>query len=219
MKLLRSRALTLNLSVTNGSSHYEPFGTTSERETNVFKTVTGRMAYESPVGAGLEIGASGMVGAEDLQRRNDVLRWQYGFDLHLQVRDFELSGEFVQGKIEGLAPVGVVAQERGSLRGLGGVGQGDGRDEIVELRDGRLGGRSGVGLGGARLGGGAGERRETDEGDRGGQEGEAKDAGQAKHGALPFSKDRASAPQLGPHRWIHCDCGELEDCEFTCDRI
>lgn len=101
MKLLPSRALSLNLSLTNGNTHKEQFGTTSEQETNVFKTATGRVAYAFDVGAELEVGASGMVGAEDLQPRNDVLQWQYGVDVHLDIRGFELRGEFIQGRIDG----------------------------------------------------------------------------------------------------------------------
>ncbi len=102
MKLLASRALSLNLALTNGNTHQEAFGTTSERETNVFKTATGRVAYAFPVGAKLEVGGSGMVGAEDLQPRNDVLQWQYGFDVHLDIRGFELRGEFIRGRIDGV---------------------------------------------------------------------------------------------------------------------
>jgi hypothetical protein len=98
---LRERQLAVNVSVTNGSTMQESFGVTSVREHNILKTGAGRISYRFPVGSGLEIGASGLVGAQDLQPRNDVLQWQYGVDVHLDVRGLELTGEFVQVNMPG----------------------------------------------------------------------------------------------------------------------
>ena len=100
-KFLNSRALSANVSVTNGSTVQEIFGFSNEIDTNAFKTVTSRVAYEFPVGAGLEIGASGELGAQDLQPSEGQLHWQYGADLRLVIRGLELTAEFVQVRIQG----------------------------------------------------------------------------------------------------------------------
>lgn len=101
LKLLPNRALVFGATVTNGSSFQESFGFTNEIDTNHFKTVAARLSYELPVGAGLEVGASGQFGAQDLQPSDSVYQWQYGFDLHLDVRGVDLTGEFIMGKIDG----------------------------------------------------------------------------------------------------------------------
>jgi hypothetical protein len=98
---LPNRNLGLNVSLTNGNTMQQTFGTASDREHNAIKTVAGRVFYEFPIGAGLEIGASGLGGAQDLQPRNDVFQWQYGVDAHLDVRGLELTAEFLQGQLMG----------------------------------------------------------------------------------------------------------------------
>lgn len=100
-KFLPRRALILALSVTNGSSFTENFSFANEIDTNHFKTAMGRLSYVIPVGAGLEIGASGSVGAQDFQPEDRVIQKQYGFDLHLEVKGLDLTGEYVQGKVDG----------------------------------------------------------------------------------------------------------------------
>ncbi|MFO0579416.1 MAG: outer membrane beta-barrel protein [Polyangia bacterium] len=92
---------TLSLALTNGSNFIEQFPIYDETDSNYFKTGTGRIGYKFPVGAGLEIGASGALGVQDQQTDNGVLQWHYGFDLHLDVRGFELAAEFVQGRASG----------------------------------------------------------------------------------------------------------------------
>ena len=98
---LLQRRLRVNASVTNGSNVVEQFGFSNEIDANAFKTITTRVAYEIPVGTGLEIGGSGQVGAQDLQPRNDRLHWQYGFDLHFGIRGFELAAEYVEVHTQG----------------------------------------------------------------------------------------------------------------------
>lgn len=100
-KFLARRSLIVALSVTNGSSFTENFGFTNEIDTNNFKTATGRLSYVIPLGAGLEIGASGLVGAQDLQASERAIQKQYGVDLHLEVKRVDLVGEFVQGVVDG----------------------------------------------------------------------------------------------------------------------
>jgi hypothetical protein len=122
-KFLPSRALYFAASLTNGSTVQEIFGFANEIDSNAFKTITSRVAYRFPVGAGLEIGASGEVGAQDLQPRDDRLHWQWGADLHLDVRGFELTGEFVQVRMQGRAgPTGRRCDAAACLRALGAYG-------------------------------------------------------------------------------------------------
>lgn len=94
-------ALVVNVAVTNGSYFTEMFPFFNEIAVNNLKTIAGRISYRIPVGAGLELGASGAVGAQDNQPGDDVIQWHYGFDLSLAWRDLELSGEFIQGSAPG----------------------------------------------------------------------------------------------------------------------
>jgi hypothetical protein len=105
-KFLPSRALVLAASLTNGSSFQEGFGFANEIDTNHFKTVAARLSYRFDVGAGLELGASGQFGAQDLQSADDVYQWQYGFDAHLDVRGVELASEVVIGEVAGATAPG-----------------------------------------------------------------------------------------------------------------
>jgi hypothetical protein len=105
-RFLSSRALAFAASVTNGSSFQEGFGFANEIDTNHFKTVAGRLSYRFDVGAGLELGASGQLGAQDLQPADDVYQWQYGFDAHLDVRGVELASEVVIGRVDGATAPG-----------------------------------------------------------------------------------------------------------------
>ena len=105
-RLLRSRALNVALSATNGSSVSEVFGFPGDVDRNHFKTVAGRVGYVIPLGSGLELGASGAVGAQDYQPSERVLQWNYGADLHLDVRGLDLTGEFVMGKLQGAEEAG-----------------------------------------------------------------------------------------------------------------
>jgi hypothetical protein len=108
-KFLPSRALVVAASLTNGSSFQEGFGFANEIDTNHFKTVAGRVSYRFDVGAGLELGASGQLGAQDLQPADDVYQWQYGFDAHLDVRGVELAAEVVIGRVDGATAPGEAA--------------------------------------------------------------------------------------------------------------
>lgn len=105
-KFLPRRSLVVALSVTNGSSMTEGFGLHDEIDRNNFKTLAGRTSFVLPVGAGLELGASGSFGAQDVQAEDNVYHWQAGADLHLDWRGIELTGEFVKGRAPGRTTVG-----------------------------------------------------------------------------------------------------------------
>jgi hypothetical protein len=106
-KFLANR-LSINLALTNGSNAIEQFPIYDETDSNYFKTGSARIGYKLPIGAGLELGASGSLGAQDQQPDNDVLQWHYGFDLHLDVRGVEVQAEFVQGRASGKTSAGGV---------------------------------------------------------------------------------------------------------------
>jgi len=89
--------------VTNGSSVIETFHFYDETDSNAGKTVSGRVAIAPPLGRGLrlEVGASGLYGAQDraLDSRHPI--WFAGADLQLGWRWFTLSGEFLRGSSDG----------------------------------------------------------------------------------------------------------------------
>lgn len=92
---------TVNVAVTNGTSFVEMFPFYGEIDRNNAKTASGRVSYRIPLGVGLELGASGAYGAQDLQTDDSVAQWHYGFDAHLDWKDILLTGEFVQGRAPG----------------------------------------------------------------------------------------------------------------------
>ncbi len=93
--------LSLNAALTNGSNFVEQFPLYDETDSNYFQTGSTRIGVKLPVGAGLEIGASGALGVQDQQSDPKVLQWHFGFDLHLDVRGLDVQAEFVQGRASG----------------------------------------------------------------------------------------------------------------------
>ncbi|HEY7375653.1 MAG TPA: hypothetical protein VIF57_26085, partial [Polyangia bacterium] len=95
--------LTVAGAVTNGSSVIEPFHFYDETDSNAGKTVSGRVAIAPPLGPRLrlELGASGLYGAQDraLDSRHPI--WFAGADLQLGWRWFTLSAEFLRGSADG----------------------------------------------------------------------------------------------------------------------
>ncbi len=96
---LLDEALVVNVAITNGSHFHEGFPFASETDTNNMKTGAGRLSYQ--IAKKVEIGVSGAFGAQDFQTDNDVYQWHYGADLHVEIKDFELTAEFVKGKATG----------------------------------------------------------------------------------------------------------------------
>lgn len=105
--LFLDERLALAVGVTNGSQFVETFPFYDEIDTNYFKTISARLSYKLPVGAGLEVGASGAFGAQDFQPDDNVFQWHYGFDAHLEIRGFDLTAEFVQGAADGKSEAGM----------------------------------------------------------------------------------------------------------------
>ncbi len=116
--------LVLVIGVTNGTYFTEMFPFRDETDSNQFKTVAGRLSTKIPLLGGLELGASGAFGAQDLQADDRIYQYHFGFDLHLEWKGLDVRGEFVQGKAPGkttdpLAPCDTAA----CLRYRGAYGQ------------------------------------------------------------------------------------------------
>ena len=95
-------AVNAAVAVTNGSHFVELFPFADEQDHNVFKTVAGRLAYHREGDdTTVEIGGSGLYGAQDQQPDDDVRQWQVGADLDLVWRDLELRAEYVRGHAPG----------------------------------------------------------------------------------------------------------------------
>jgi hypothetical protein len=93
--------LEVGLAVTNGSSEVEQFPFSNETDFNIFKTVSGRVALRLPVGQGLEVSASGAVGAQDRQTDDTVMQWHLGAAARLEWGRFQLQAEYVLGRANG----------------------------------------------------------------------------------------------------------------------
>ena len=90
-----------NLGLSNGSHFTDAFHFHDELDANAFKTAAGRLAWTFPFGRGLELGASGSLGAQDGQRDDALYQWHYGFDLRVDWNAFLLEAEWVQGRAPG----------------------------------------------------------------------------------------------------------------------
>lgn len=93
--------LTLNAAVTNGSSFSEGFAFYNEIDRNQFKTASGRLSYTFPFVSELEIGVSGLFGAQDNQTSEDVYQRMFAVDAHFHRDDLVIRGEYVQGRAPG----------------------------------------------------------------------------------------------------------------------
>jgi len=103
--------LVANLALTNGSHFSESFPFSNEIDRNDMKTAALRLSYRLPMkSGGLELGASGALGAQDLQPEDDLYQWHIGGDLHLELNDLEFTGEYVKGKAPGKDDPAVTAE-------------------------------------------------------------------------------------------------------------
>lgn len=93
----------LAAAVTNGSHFVEMFPFYDEQDRNAFKTGASRLAvHHEGETATLEIGASGLFGAQDQQpRATGVWQWQAGADVEVAWGDVELRAEYVRGRAHG----------------------------------------------------------------------------------------------------------------------
>jgi len=94
-------ALVLNVALTNGSQFSEGFAFYNEIDTNSFKTGSARLSYRLPFVKELEVGVSGMWGAQDNQESDSVWQWLWGADLHFHRHNFVFRAEYVKGRANG----------------------------------------------------------------------------------------------------------------------
>ncbi|HLU66575.1 MAG TPA: outer membrane beta-barrel protein [Kofleriaceae bacterium] len=99
--LFLDEALAINVAVSNGSSFSEIFPFYNEVDSNHFKTISGRLSYAIQAAGELEVGVSGVFGAQDLQSEEDIYQWQVGADAHYHRHDLVVRGEYVQGRARG----------------------------------------------------------------------------------------------------------------------
>ncbi len=92
------------LSLTNGSSSVERFHFYNEIDTNAAKTVSGRLSVRPPLfGFGnLEIGLSGLYGAQDNALSSNKYSSLWGLDMIYELHRFTLKGQFLKGAQPGL---------------------------------------------------------------------------------------------------------------------
>jgi hypothetical protein len=108
-KLLKDWII-LAAAVSNNSSVIEPFHFYSEVDKNSGKTLSGRGAISIPMGLlgsalrgdRLEIGASGLYGAQDRASDNSGKTSFWGFDLQYLGADYALKAQWMKGKSAGL---------------------------------------------------------------------------------------------------------------------
>lgn len=93
--------LELGLAITNGSSQIETFSFSNETDFNFFKTFSGRVAVRLDVLDGLELTASGAIGAQDRQADDTVLQWHLGGAARLEWDRVQLQAEYVIGRAVG----------------------------------------------------------------------------------------------------------------------
>ena len=99
--LLPKESLVLNVALTNGSSMVEYFPFYDEVDSNSGKTLSGRLSSLLWREGGLELGASGLYGAQDQQGDSSVKQWHVGGDARLDWNRVVFMAEVVKGKAEG----------------------------------------------------------------------------------------------------------------------
>lgn len=135
------------LSLTNGSSGVERFHFYNEIDTNAAKTVSGRLSVKPPLfGFGnLEIGISGLYGAQDNALSSNKYSSLWGVDMIYELHRFTLKGQFLKGAQPGLPSENVYSLKLhggGYLEGnymvlpwLGFLLRGEARNAVVTLGD------------------------------------------------------------------------------------
>jgi hypothetical protein len=135
--------LVLAAALTNGSNTTEQFHFYDEIDSNVGKTMSGRLAIRLPLS--IEIGASGSAGPQDRATDTHDWMWFYGFDLMAHWGHVELKGQWMKGHSAGEAAenvYGLDLHQGGYLEmdamlssTFGLLGRGEFRDAFVFLSD------------------------------------------------------------------------------------
>jgi len=95
---LFDETLILALALTNGSSGTEQFHFTDELDSNNAKTLSSRVAVRLKLfGSELELGGSGLFGAQDHALGDSENMWFLGADLQFSFGNFALKGQWLRG--------------------------------------------------------------------------------------------------------------------------
>jgi hypothetical protein len=137
----------LAAALTNGSSTTEQFHFYDEVDSNVGKTVSGRLAVKPLYG--LELGVSGQYGAQDRALDSRDPMWFFGIDLLAHLGGLDLKGQWLKGGSKGETdrlypdnhrPYGLALHGGGYLEAdwmitpvVGVIGRGEYRDALVWL--------------------------------------------------------------------------------------
>jgi hypothetical protein len=137
--------LVLAGAVTNGSFTQEMFHFYDEIDTNLGKTLSGRVALHPPIPVDMELGGSGSWGAQDRSPNSDGKMWFVGADFQLRTRYADLKAQWLKGRAPGDATNGVyglnlhgggyVELDAFLLPHLGVLARGEYRDAFVWLGD------------------------------------------------------------------------------------
>ncbi len=88
-------------SVTNGSFTQEQFHFYNEIDTNLGKTVSGRVSLHPPIPIDMELGGSGSYGAQDRSPNDIGKMWFLGVDYQLHLRRADLKVQYLKGAAPG----------------------------------------------------------------------------------------------------------------------
>jgi hypothetical protein len=95
---LVSGSLSASASVADRDSFDARFEASNELHPNALPTGSAHLQWMLPVGQGLELGVSGMVGPQTNQPYLDIVQWHVGFDLRLHdLYGFDFTAEYVKG--------------------------------------------------------------------------------------------------------------------------
>jgi hypothetical protein len=87
--------------LTNGSFTTEQFHFYNEIDTNVGKTVSGRLSLHPPIPVDMELGVSGMYGPQDRSPNDAGKMWFWGIDYQLHIKSFDAKLQYLRGKSPG----------------------------------------------------------------------------------------------------------------------
>jgi hypothetical protein len=93
--------LVLAGAVTNGSFTQEQFHFYDEVDTNLGKTLSGRVSLHPPLPVDMELGGSGSYGAQDRSPNTLGKMWFWGVDYQLHLRRADLKAQFLRGAAPG----------------------------------------------------------------------------------------------------------------------
>jgi hypothetical protein len=107
---------TLGLAISNGDSFDERFSPDDQLKASKLPSLSAHVQWQLPVGRGLEIGVSAMLGPQDGQPSLSVYQWHYGFDAALKDLDrWDVVAEVVHGRLQGRTSAALAADAMAGL--------------------------------------------------------------------------------------------------------